>query len=168
MSTMPTSRTIPALLDEQAAKFGQREAFVGGTQRLTYRTFRDEVRRTAKGLMALGVKRGDHVAILMGNRIEWVLSFFALQQLGATSVGLNTWATPREMEYALSHAEVTCLIAVDRFRRNDYRAMIGAMQPRASVLPKKVMATYTRLYTHNRAFRPSQAPAGGASNSSRV
>ena len=136
MSKMPTSRTIPALLDEQAEKFGQREAFVAGTQRLTFRAFREEVRRTAKGLMALGVKRGDHVAILMGNRMEWVLSFFALQQLGATTVGLNTWATPREMEYSLSHAEVTCLIAVDRFRRNDYRAMIGAMQPRATVLPK--------------------------------
>lgn len=136
MSTMPTSRTIPALLDEQAMKFGGREAFVAGTQRLTYGSLREEVRRTAKGLAALGVQRGDHVAILMGNRIEWVLAFFALQQLGATSVGLNTWATPREMEYALSHAEVSCLIAVDRFRRNDYRAMIGAMQPRASVLPR--------------------------------
>jgi fatty-acyl-CoA synthase len=136
MSTMPASRTIPALLDEQAMKFGGREAFVAGTQRLTYGSLREEVRRTAKGLAALGVKRGDHVAILMGNRIEWVLAFFALQQLGATSVGLNTWATPREMEYALSHAEVSCLIAVDRFRRNDYRAMIGAMQPRASVLPR--------------------------------
>jgi fatty-acyl-CoA synthase len=135
MSTMPTSRTIPALLDEQAAKFGGREAFVAGTQHLTYRKLREEVRRTARGLMALGVKRGDHVAILMGNRIEWVLAFFALQQLGATSVGLNTWATPREMEYALSHAEVTCLIAVDRFRRNDYRAMIEAMKPRDKVLP---------------------------------
>lgn len=136
MSTMPTSRTIPALLDEQVAKFGQREAFVAGAQRLTYGMLREEVRRVAKGLAALGVQRGDHVAILMGNRIEWVLAFFALQQLGATSVGLNTWATPREMEYALSHAEVTCLIAVDRFRRNDYRAMIDGMQPRARVLPK--------------------------------
>jgi fatty-acyl-CoA synthase len=136
MSTMPTSRTIPALLDEQAARFGGREAFVAGAQHLTYRALREDVRRTAKGLMALGVRRGDHVAILMGNRIEWVLAFFALQQLGATSVGLNTWATPREMEYALSHAEVTCLIAVDKFRRNDYRAMIEAMQPRAGLLPK--------------------------------
>src|SRR6476659_7383411 len=110
MSTMPSSRTIPALLDEQARKHGQREAFVAGAARLTYQRLREEVRRTAKGLMALGVKRGDHVAILMGNRIEWVLSFFALQQLGATSVGLNTWATPREMEYALAHAEVSCLV----------------------------------------------------------
>ena len=136
MNKMPSSRTIPALLDEQAVKFGDREALVAGAQRLSYSTLRDEVRRIAKGLVALGVKRGDHVAILMGNRIEWVLSFFALQQLGAISVGLNTWATPREMEYALSHAEVTCLIAVDRFRRNDYRAMIEGMQPRAGVLPQ--------------------------------
>ena len=136
MNKMPSSRTIPALLDEQAVKFGDREALVAGAQRLSYSTLRDEVRRIAKGLVALGVKRGDHVAILMGNRIEWVLSFFALQQLGAISVGLNTWATPREMEYALSHAEVTCLIAVDRFRRNDYRAMIEGMQPRVGVLPQ--------------------------------
>ena len=136
MTTMPFSRTIPALLDEQAEKFGEREAIVAGAQRLSYYALRQEVRRTAKGLMALGVKRGDHVAILMGNRVEWVLAFFALQQLGATSVGLNTWATPREMEYALVHAEVTCLIAVDQFQRNNYRAMIEGMQPRGSVLPR--------------------------------
>ncbi len=133
---MPSSRTIPALLAEQATRFGGREAFVAGEHRLTYAGLQGEVLRTARGLAALGVKRGDHVAILMGNRIEWVLAFFALQQLGATTVGLNTWATPREMEYALAHAEVTCLVAVDQFRRNDYRAMIEAMQPRASVLPK--------------------------------
>ena len=136
MTTMPVSRTIPALLEEQAGKFGEREAIVAGTQRLTYHALRAEVRRTAKGFIALGVQRGDHVAILMGNRVEWVLAFLALQQLGATTVGLNTWATPREMAYALAHAEVTCLIAVDQFRRNDYRAMIAGMQPRDTVLPR--------------------------------
>ena len=136
MTRMPASRTIPALLDEQTEKFSEREAIVAGAQRLSYRALRAEVRRTAKGLMALGIQSGDHVAILMGNRVEWVLAFLALQQLGATTVGLNTWATPREMEYALAHAEVTCLIAVDQFRRNDYRAMIAGMQPRNTVLPR--------------------------------
>ncbi len=136
MTRMPVSRTIPALLEEQSEKFGEREAIVAGAQRLSYKALRAEVRRTAKGLMTLGVQRGDHVAILMGNRVEWVLAFLALQQLGATTVGLNTWATPREMEYALAHAEVTCLIAVDHFRRNDYRVMIAGMQPRNTVLPR--------------------------------
>ena len=135
-SSLPLSVTIPQLLREQAERFAQHEAVVAGPHRLTYQDLQAQVMRTARGLYALGVRRGDHVAILMGNRVEWVLSFLALQQLGAVSVGLNTWATPREMEYALAHAEVTCLIGVDRFRRSDYRAMLAAMHPRAERLPR--------------------------------
>ena len=131
MTKIPTSKTIPALLDEQAQKFGDREAVVGAGERLTYRSLRLAVRRAAKGLMALGVAPGDHVAILMGNRPEWIVGFLALQQLGATAVGLNTWATPREMEFSLAHAEIKFLLAVDRFRKNDYKAMLEAMQPHA-------------------------------------
>jgi fatty-acyl-CoA synthase len=134
--SIPASRTIPRLLAELAGRFGDREAIVAGAHRLSYAQLRQEVLRTARGLHALGVRKGDHVAILMGNRVEWVLAFLALQQLGATSVGLNTWATPRELEYALAHAEISVLIAVDRFRRNDYRAMLDAMSPRADKLPK--------------------------------
>ena len=138
--TLPASVTIPALLDEQAQKYGTREALVAGSggqiQRLSYQALRTEVRRVAKGLMALGVARGDHVAILMGNRVEWLLSFLAVQQLGATAVGLNTWATPRELAFALEHADVACLIAVERFRSADYRAVLEGMQPWAQTFPK--------------------------------
>ena len=133
---LPVSVTIPALLDEQAQQYGEREAVVAGTQRLTYRALRGEVRRTAKGLMALGVTRGSHVAILMGNRVEWLLSFLAVQQLGAIAVGLNTWATPRELAFALEHADVKCLIAVEQFRRADYRAVLAGMQPWVTSFPK--------------------------------
>ncbi len=136
INRLPTSVTIPALLDEQAQQYGEREAVVAGTQRLTYKALRDEVRRTAKGLMALGVTRGDHVAILMGNRIEWLLSFLAVQQLGATAVGLNTWATPRELAFAIEHADVTCVIAVERFRKAGYRAVLEGMQPWVTNFPK--------------------------------
>jgi len=159
MTTLPVSRTIPALLEEQAGKFGEREAIVAGVQRLSYTALRKEVRRTAKGLMALGIQRGDHVAILMGNRIEWVLAFLALQQLGATSVGLNTWATQREMAFALAHAEVSCLIAVDQFRRNDYRAMIKGMQPHGTVFPR---LRHTIWVAADAASAPTKAAALGA------
>ncbi len=130
---LPSSETIAQLLIELDERFGDREAFVAGARRLTYRQLRQEVMRTAAGLAALGVKRGDHVGILMGNRIEWVLAFLALQQLGAVSVGLNTWATPREMEYAVSHAELSSLVCVDRFRRTDWRAILADMQPGKSL-----------------------------------
>lgn len=159
MTRMPVSRTIPALLDEQAKNFSHREAIVAGAQRLSYMALRTEVRRAAKGLMALGIQSGDHVAILMGNRVEWVLAFLALQQLGATTVGLNTWATPREMEHVLAHAEVTCLIAVDQFRRNDYRAMIAGMQARNTVLPR-LRHTIWVAADATSANAESTAPAG--------
>jgi fatty-acyl-CoA synthase len=113
----PTSQTIPTLLSEQVQRFGERPALVAGPHRLNYSQLRREVMRTAAGLHALGVRRGDHVGILMGNRQEWVLSFLALQQLGAVTVGLNTWATPREFVYALTHAQISVLVCVDRFKR---------------------------------------------------
>ncbi|MFD0666285.1 class I adenylate-forming enzyme family protein [Ramlibacter sp. MAHUQ-53] len=146
----PSSETIPALLGELAQRFGEREAFVAGERRLTYRQLRQEVMRTAAGLAALGVRRGDPVGILMGNRMEWVLAFLALQQLGATSVGLNTWSTPRELEHALSHAEVRLLVAVDRFRRSDWRAILAALRP-AGNLPHLARTVWV-------AADPGQAP----------
>lgn len=121
----PESQTIPRLLQEQAARFGSREALVDATHRFTYAQLRDEVNRVACGLLALGLGRGDPVAILMGNRAEWLLSFLAVQQIGAISVGLNTWSTGRELEYVLSHAEVRCLITTDRLRRQDFRALLA-------------------------------------------
>lgn len=127
--SLPESQTIPQLLQEQATRFGSREAVVDSARRYTYAQLRDEANRVARGLLAIGTRRGDHVAILMGNRAEWLLSFLALQQIGAVSVGLNTWSTPREMEYTLSHAEVRCLIATDRLRRQDFRAMLAGLPP---------------------------------------
>ncbi len=135
MTTIPTSLTIPALLDAQAQQFGDREAVVYGSTRLTYSALRFEVRRAAKGFVALGVKRGNHVAILMGNRPEWIIAFLALQQLGAVAVGLNTWSTPRELAFTLAHAEIDVLIAVDRFRNNDYRAMLDDIHAQANHFP---------------------------------
>lgn len=164
---LPASVTIPALLDEQARHYGEREAVVAGSgahvQRLSYAALREEVRRAAKGLMALGIARGDHVAILMGNRIEWLLSFLAVQQLGATAVGLNTWATPRELAFALEHADVKCVIAVERFRKADYRAVLDGMQPWMQNFP--TLRSVVWLAAPAGAPLAAQ-PAGGAVGSS--
>ena len=79
------------------------------------------MRRIARGLHALGVRRGDKVAILMGNRPEWLIADFAITLLGGVMVGVNTWATARELEYVLDHSDTRFLIAVDRFLKYDYR-----------------------------------------------
>ncbi len=131
--SMPESRTIPLLIKEQARRFASNEALIDGTRRYTYAQLLDETNSLARGLLALGVTRGDRVAILMGNRAEWLITFLAIQQIGAVSVGLNTWSSARELEYTLSHAEVSCLVAADRLRSQDFRAAIAGIRGRGSL-----------------------------------
>ncbi len=132
---MPQSRTIPALLDELARRHPDREALIGGGQRLGYAGLREAVRTTAKGLHALGVRKGDKVGILMGNRPEWIVADLAITLLGGVMVGLNTWATATELEYLLGHSDTKVLITVDRFLKYDYLAALDAMAPLATRLP---------------------------------
>ncbi len=133
--TMPKSRTLPSLLDEMAATRGDKEALIGSGQRYTYAGLRDEVRRVAKGLHALGVRRGDKVAILMGNKPEWVVADLAITMLGGVLVAINTWATVRELEYMLRHSDAMMLITVERFLKYDYLQHLAQLQPLAERLP---------------------------------
>lgn len=125
----PRSKTIPDLLDEAASRHPGREFVVCGARRLTYARFREQARQLAKGLLRLGVQRGDKVALLMGNRAEWLLVDFAVTCLGATLVPVSTWSTARELEYVLRHADASTLITVDQFLRSDYMAMLWAICP---------------------------------------
>src|SRR5262245_54643914 len=135
MPVMPTSRTIPSLLDELAARFPAREALVGCGQRYTYAALGEEVRAFAKGLHALGVRKGEMVAILMGNKPEWVIADLAICSLGAIMVAVNTWVTTRELKYILHHSDASMLIATDRFLKYDYFAMLAELEPLPLTLP---------------------------------
>ena len=117
---MPRSRTVPSLLSELAERHPDVEFVVGGGRRLRYPEFKAEARRFARGLHALGVRRGDKVAILMGNRPEWLVADFAILALGAVMVSLNTWATRRELAWMLDHSDTSMLVTVDRFLGQDY------------------------------------------------
>jgi fatty-acyl-CoA synthase len=132
----PRSRTLPDLLDEMASRFPDREAVVGGAHRLTYQHWRARARDFAKGLFRLGVRRGDAVALLMPNRIEWLVTDFAVALLGATLVPISTWSRPRELEYVLNHCDASTLITVDRFLGQDYLATLAELGPGSARLPR--------------------------------
>lgn len=133
---MPSSRTAPALLEEMAHRQGDHEALVGDGRRWTYRALRDDVRAFAKGLHALGITRGSHVAILMGNKPEWIIVDLAICYLGGVMVAVNTWVIKRELGYILRHSDADALIMSDRFLRYDYVAMLGELEPHAETLPR--------------------------------
>ena len=108
MPMMPTSRTIPRLLDELAVKLWRREALVGGGERYSYASLRNAVRAFAKGLSALGVAKGDKVAILMGNKPEWIIADLAICLIGGVMVAVNTWVTSRELQHILATPTPPC------------------------------------------------------------
>jgi fatty-acyl-CoA synthase len=136
MPAMPASRTIPGLLDELAARFPAREALVGGGRRYTYAALREEVRAFAKGLQALGIRKGDMVAILMGNKPEWIIADLAICSLGAIMVAVNTWVTSRELGYVLGHSDARILIVSDHFLKNDYFSMLETLEPLSRSAPR--------------------------------
>src|SRR5262245_43085201 len=104
--------TIGDLLDRQAQAHPAKEALVyhypeiGLQRRLTYAGLQDEANRVAKGLMALGVRAGEHVAVLATNLPEWVLLEMALAKIGAVLVTVNTNFRQAELEYVLRQADV--------------------------------------------------------------
>jgi fatty-acyl-CoA synthase len=128
----PEANTLPALLHEMASRFPQREALVAQGVRITYADLARRVADTAVGLRRLGVQRGDKVAILMGNRPEWVISAFAITTLGAVAVAMNTWWTARELEYALHHSESRFLVCTRRYLRHDYGEFVQGIRERQS------------------------------------
>ena len=138
----PRSRTLPDLLDEIAARDPAHEFIVSGAERLSYGEARARARQLAKGLLRLGVRRGDKVALLMSNRPEWLLVDFAVTLLGATLVPISTWSRARELAYVLDHCDATTLITVEGFAGQDYRGMLaelgGPASPRLPTLARVV------------------------------
>jgi fatty-acyl-CoA synthase len=77
-------------------------------------------RQIAKGLLSLGVERGDRVALWATNVPEWIVLQFALAKLGAVLVTVNTSLRAAELEYLLKQSETSTLITIAGFRDVDY------------------------------------------------
>lgn len=134
----PNARTAPALLAEMAARYPEREAVVAAGSGLTYTVFAAEVARCAAALRAAGIRHGDRVGILMGNRPEWLIAQFAAMQLGAIVVGLNTWATARELAYQLGHAGVRLLLIEPAFKDRSFHELVAEARLLGDGLPDLV------------------------------
>jgi fatty-acyl-CoA synthase len=123
--------TIGESLNRAAARFGDRDALISCHQaiRLTYSGLLHEVNRAARGLLRLGIERGDRVGIWSPNCAEWVITQFAAAKVGAILVNINPAYQRRELEFALIQSGVTALIAARHFRKIDYVHMLTEVMP---------------------------------------
>lgn len=111
---VPAFRERPAsvwqMVTDAAAKNPDGEAIVCGAQRLTWSTVVERSSRVAAGLHKLGLRSGDRVALLLGNRVEFMLTMFAAARLGIIAVVLSTRQQKPEIAYVLADCGARLII----------------------------------------------------------
>ncbi len=88
---------------------------IGGEQTLTWREYADRVRAVAAGLSALGVGRGDTVALMMGNRVEFYPLEVGAQHTGATSFSVYNTLAPDQLRYVFTNAGNRVVICEEQY-----------------------------------------------------
>lgn len=119
-----TKKTFGSLAETMAARFGEREALVFGNQRYTFDDVLARVDEVAKGLIQLGVQPGDHVALWMMNRPEWIFAMYALAKIGAIQIPVNTRFRTHDLAYLLNQSDTRYLIAQDESGPINYLEMV--------------------------------------------
>jgi len=95
---------------------GGAEALVFRDERLDYAGLKARVDEFARALLAVGIRRGDRVALLVTNRTEWIVAAFAAAKIGAVVAAISTFSTPRELASALEHSGAAALVTLNAFR----------------------------------------------------
>ena len=123
------ARTIPAVLQEAADRFGALEAVVDGERRMTFAGVLEAVDGIARALIGSGVRPGDRVAVWAPNGLDWVTISFAVYGVGAVLVPINTRYKGQEAAHLLETAGVTLLFTVTDFLGVDYLQLLGDRPP---------------------------------------
>ena len=112
-------------IPERAARLWKDDlALVFKDQRWTHEEFAANVKEVAKGLISLGVGHGDHVAVWMTNRPEWLHLMYAIPQVGGCIVPLNTRYRTDDVAYTVVQSQSKFLIALDQSGPINYGEML--------------------------------------------
>ena len=123
--------TLNQLLREKTAGAPDHEFMVYSDRdlRFTYREFDNRVDDLARGLYAIGVRKGDHLGIWATNVPDWLTYMFACARLGAVAVTVNTSYKLHELEYLVKQSDITTLCLTDGVKDSNYVSMIKELVP---------------------------------------
>ncbi len=124
-------QTIGQMLDEQTEKYPKREALVYADRdlRMTYEELNHQSRLVARGLMSLGIEKGDHIAVWTTNVPEWVQLQFGTGKMGAPIVTVNTNYRAHELEYLLKQSDAKTIILIENFRDHSFMNTLQELCP---------------------------------------
>ena len=123
--------TVGDMLSNIAKKYPTKLAvkYIEVNYTRTYYEFNKEVDKYAKGLLGMGIGKGDHVAIWATNYPEWLILFFATARIGAVLVTVNTNYKEAELEYLLSNSDSKALFICDGIKDIDCEKIIYSVCP---------------------------------------
>ncbi|MCF8086062.1 MAG: AMP-binding protein [Desulfohalobiaceae bacterium] len=130
--------TLGDMLQETIEQYPENEAvvYVDRDFRMTYREFGQLVDDMAKGLMALGVQKGEKVAVWATNVPHWIALQFATARIGAILLTVNTNYKKDEIAYLLRQSETENLVLIDGYRDTDYLQIIYELLPELKSQPR--------------------------------
>ncbi|MGE8205154.1 fatty acid--CoA ligase family protein [Heyndrickxia sp. NPDC080065] len=106
---------LSSQLKNIAKEHADKPAYYFMDQPVSYADFDGTVTKFASGLKQLGVKKGDHIALLLGNSPHFVIALYGVMRLGATVIPINPIYTPGEISYILKNGDVKAVVALDLF-----------------------------------------------------
>ncbi len=123
------ARTLDQALDAATDEFPDRPYVVTDRGSWSYREIQAWSERLATGLIAAGVRPGDHVALLLANYPEFVALKFAISRVGAVAVPINFLNRRDELGYVLRQSDASLLVTMDRFRDLEYLLFLDELAP---------------------------------------
>src|SRR5437016_11820816 len=103
------------MLEETARKYPRRTALIYFDTRISYAQLLEHVNRCAAGLQALGLQKGERVALMMSNCPQFVISYFGALRAGAIVTATSSMYTAREAAHQWQDAGITMLVVEQRF-----------------------------------------------------
>jgi acyl-CoA synthetase (AMP-forming)/AMP-acid ligase II len=131
---------LKQMLEEIAGEVPQQTAIVLGSRKVSYRELDETSSRIANALISLGIRKGDHVAILMSRTPDWVINCFGTLKAGAAAVLLDSGAKAPELEPQLRESDSKMLITEERFS-----PVLSSVLPNAPLV-KHVLEVGTDTY----------------------
>lgn len=98
----------------------------------SYGDFLERVDKLSKGLLEIGIRKGDHIGVWARNVPDWLTFFFASAQIGAVLITVNTLYKKHELDYILRQSDMKVLALVDSYQDSDYLGIIYELVPELS------------------------------------
>jgi long-chain acyl-CoA synthetase len=144
---------LKQMLEKTASEVPQQTAIVLGSRKVSYRELDETSNKIANALISLGIKKGDHVALLMSRNPDWVINCFGALKAGAVSVLLDSGAKAPELEPLLRETDPKVLITEERFS-----PMLSSILPNVPLL-KQVLEVGTDPYNRMVASSSPASPS---------